>query len=69
VSVCVAFIFHITLTKFTLYSLLDYTLYRMVPVYLLQAYKHTSVDVRIPIYRVTRPIELVFTHIMYMKIP
>jgi len=29
-----------------LYPLLDYTLYRMVPVglYLLHAYKHTSVD-------------------------
>ena len=32
------------ITKFTLYPLLDYTLYRIVPVYLLQAYKHTSVD-------------------------
>ena len=40
-SVCVAFIFHIT--KFTLYSLLDYTLYQIVPVYLLEAYKHASV--------------------------
>jgi len=39
-------------------------------VYLLQAYKHTSVDARhtVPTYRVTRPTELVFTHIMYMKI-
>jgi len=44
VSVCVAFIFHLIITKFTLYSLLDYGLYRMVPVYLLQAYKHTSID-------------------------
>jgi len=26
-----------------LYPLLNYTLYRIVPVYLLQAYKHTSV--------------------------
>ena len=43
-SVCVAFIFHLIITKFTLYPLLDYTLYRIVPVYLLQAYKHTSVD-------------------------
>jgi len=42
VSVCVAFIFHLMITKFTLYPLLDYTLYRIVPV--LQAYKHTSVD-------------------------
>jgi len=50
--------------------LLDYMLYRIVPVYLLQAYKHTAVDARyIPTYHVTRPIELVFTHIMYMKIP
>jgi len=44
VSVYVAFIFHLIITKFTLYPLLDYTLYRIVPVYLLQAYKHTSVD-------------------------
>jgi len=51
-----------------LYSLLDYTLYRIVPVYLLQAYKHTLVDAPYT-YRVTRPIELEFTHIMYMKIP
>ena len=45
-SVCVAFIFHLILiTKFTLYPLLaDYMLYRIVPIYLLQAYKHTSVD-------------------------
>ena len=43
-SVCVAFIFHLIITKLTLYPLLDYTLYRIVPVYLLQAYKHTSVD-------------------------
>ena len=49
VSVCAAFIFHLIITKFTLYSLLDYTLYRIVPVYLLQAYKHTLVDARIPI--------------------
>ena len=63
-SVCVAFIFHL-ITKFMLYPLLDYMLYRIVPVYLLQAYKHTSVwTLRIPIYRVTRPIQLVFTHIM-----
>jgi len=35
VSVCVAFIFHLItgLTKFTLYPLLDYTLYGIVPVY------------------------------------
>jgi len=32
VSVCVAFIFHLMVTKFTLYPLLDYTLYRIVPV-------------------------------------
>ena len=32
VSVCVAFIFHLIITKFTLYPLLDYTLYRIVPV-------------------------------------
>jgi len=38
VSVCVAFIFHLIITKFTLYPLLDYTLYPIVPVYLLQAY-------------------------------
>ena len=44
VSFCVAFIFHLIITKFTLYPLSDYTLYRIVPVYLLQAYKHTSVD-------------------------
>ena len=31
VSVCVAFIFHLIVTKFTLYPLLDYTLYRIVP--------------------------------------
>ena len=67
-SVCIAFIFHLIVTKFTLYPLLDYTLYRIVPVYLLQAYKHTSVDTPYT-YRVTRPIELVFTHTMYMKIP
>jgi len=42
VSVCVAFIFHLIITKFTLYPLLDYTLYRIVPIYLLQAYKHIS---------------------------
>jgi len=53
-----------------LYPLLDYMLYRIVPVYLLQAYRHTSVcGLCIPTYRVTRPIELVFTHIMYMNIP
>jgi len=60
-SVCVAFIFHLIITKFTLYPLLDYTLYRIVPVYLLilTVYKHTSVDA----HRVTRPIELVlYTH-------
>jgi len=39
VSVYVALIF-----QFTLYPLLDYTLYRIAPVYLLQAYKQTSVD-------------------------
>jgi len=44
VSVCVAFIFHLIITKFTLYPLLDYTFYGIVPVYLLQAYMHTSVD-------------------------
>jgi len=43
VSVCVA-LFHLIIAKFTLYPLLDYTLYWIVPVYLLQAYKHTSVD-------------------------
>jgi len=32
------------ITKFTFYPLLDYTIYPIVPVYLLQAYKHTSVD-------------------------
>jgi len=32
VSVCVAFIFHLIITKFTLYPLLDYTLYRIVSV-------------------------------------
>ena len=36
VSVCVAIIFHLIITKFT--HPLDYTLYRIVPVYLLQAY-------------------------------
>jgi len=44
VSVCVAFICQLVITKFMLYPLLDYTLYQIVPVYLLQAYKHTSVD-------------------------
>ena len=44
VSVCVAFIFHLIITKFMLYPFLDCTLYGIVPVYLLQAYKHTSVD-------------------------
>jgi len=44
VSFCVAVIFHLIITKFTLYPLLDYMLYRKVPVYLLQAYKHTSLD-------------------------
>ena len=43
-SVCVAIIFHLIITKFTLYPLFDYTIYRIVPVYLMQAYKHTSVD-------------------------
>jgi len=43
-SVCVAFVLHLIIIKFTLYPLLDYMLYRIVPVYLLQAYKHTSVD-------------------------
>ena len=43
-SVCVAFIFHLIITKFTLYPLLDYTLYRIVPLYLLHAYMHTSID-------------------------
>jgi len=38
VSVCVTFIFHLIITKFTLYPLLDYTLYQIIP------YKHTSVD-------------------------
>jgi len=32
------------LTKFALYPLLDYMPYLIVPIYLLQAYKHTSVD-------------------------
>jgi len=40
VSVCVAFIFHLIITKFSLYPLLDYALYRIVRVY----YKYTSVD-------------------------
>jgi len=40
----VSHLFHLIITKFTLYPFLDYTLYRIVPVYLLQAYKHTSVD-------------------------
>jgi len=44
VSVCVAFIFHLIITKFTLYPLLDYKLYRIVPVYLLHGYMHTSID-------------------------
>jgi len=44
VLVCVAFIFHLIITKFTLYPLLDYTLYQIIAVYLLQPYKHTSVD-------------------------
>jgi len=44
VPVCIAFIFHLIITKFTLYPLLDYTLYQIVPIYLLQVYKHTSVD-------------------------
>ena len=45
VSVRVAFTFCLILvTEFTLYPLLDYMLYRIVPVYLLQAYKHTLVD-------------------------
>jgi len=35
----------VIITKFTLYPLFDYTLYRIVPVYFLQAYKRTSVDV------------------------
>jgi len=46
VSVYVAFLFYLTITKFTIYPLLDYALYRIVPVYLLEAYKHTSVDAR-----------------------
>jgi len=41
-SVCVAIIFHLIIIKFTLYPLLDYTPYRIVPVYLLQAYNFTS---------------------------
>jgi len=70
VSVCVAFIFHLIITKFTLYPLLDYALYQIVSVYLLQAYKHTSVDAPYTyISCVTKPIELVFTHTMYTKIP
>ena len=44
VSVYVAIIFHLIITKFTLYLLLDYTIYRIVPVYLMQTYKYTSVD-------------------------
>jgi len=44
VSVCVAFIFHFIITTLTLNPFLHYTFYRIVPVYLLQAYKHTSVD-------------------------
>jgi len=64
VSLCVAFIFHLIITKFRLYPLLDYTFYRIVPVYLLPAYKHTSVDATYT-YRVTRPIELVFTHYVH----
>jgi len=40
-SVFVAFIVHLIVTTFTLYPLLDYTLYRIVLVYLLQAYTST----------------------------
>jgi len=67
VAVYVAFILYLIITKFTLYPLLDYAFYRIVPVYLLQAYKHTSVDA--PYTYIScdyRPIELVFTHIMYI---
>jgi len=39
VSVCVTFIFHL---HFTLCQLLDYMLYQIVPVSLLQAYNFTS---------------------------
>ena len=67
-SVCVAFIFHLIITKLKLYPLLDYTLYRIVPVYLLAAYKHTSVDAPYTYISCDMPIEVVFTHIMYMKI-
>jgi len=70
VSLYVAFIFYLIITKFTLYPLLDYTLYRIVLVYLLQAYKHTSIDA--PYTYIScdyRPLELVFKDIMYMKIP
>jgi len=38
-SVCVSIIFQLIITKFTLYPLLDYMLLRIVPVYLLRAYK------------------------------
>ena len=41
---CVVFIFHLIVTKFRLYPLLDYTLYPIDLVYMLQAYKHTPVD-------------------------
>jgi len=43
VSVCVAFIFHLVITKFTLYHYWTTRFYRIVPVYL-EAYTHTSVD-------------------------
>jgi len=66
VSVRVAFIFHLITTEFTLYPLLDALPNSPRILSLLQAYKNTSVDAP---YRVNRPIELVFTHIMYMKIP
>jgi len=39
---------------------LDYTLYRIVPVYLLQAYKHTSVDAPYTYISCDWTIELVF---------
>jgi len=60
VSVCVVFIFHLITTKFTLYRWSSYTYCRPTSTH--------QWMLLIPTYRVTRPIELVFTHIMYMKI-
>ena len=74
VSVCVAFIFHLIITK-SIYALPILGLHalpnspRILTAGLHAHISRRSVYINKLTYRVTRPIELVFTHTMYVKIP